>query len=152
MNTDGLETVEALRAKGAKRGSFSLSDGQRRLLGRRLLSFAGDEPVATARMKFWPGMIARYAPLFTLLMAYFFLTVLMNLAFVLYDGRLASGSIEDFSIEAFPVRTLGYWLLLFLPFLIVPPVAIFSRHVLEQRVRNLAKSLPEFQLRDYLVI
>ena len=76
----------------------------------------------------------------------------MNLMFVVYGGGIAAGSVDDFSISTFPVQTLGYWLLLFLPFLIVPPVAIFSRHVLLQRARNLAERLPEFRLRDYLFI
>jgi hypothetical protein len=101
----------------------------------------------------WQDSIARYAPLLTLLLAYFFLTVLMNIVFVVYDDGFAVPSMGvDFSISAFPVRTLGYWLLLFLPFLIVPPVAVCFRHVLEHRGRNLAEWLPEFQIRDYLVV
>jgi hypothetical protein len=122
------------------------------LSGSRLLSFAWDKTLATISMKFSTRMIARYAPLLTLLMAYFFLTVLMNLMFVVYGGGIAAGSVDDFSMSAFPVQTLGYWLLLFLPFLIVPPVAIFCRYVLQQRASDLAERLPEFRLRDYLFI
>jgi hypothetical protein len=124
--------------------------GEDRLSGGSSFHLPGTKPLRP--MKLRTGMIARYAPLLTLLMAYFFLTVLMNLMFVVYDGRLAAGSIEDFSIGDFPIQTFGYWLLLFLPFLIVPPVAIFSRHVLEPRARNLGEWLPEFRLRDYLVV
>jgi hypothetical protein len=156
---NGLESVESLFterglpvANDVQKRSLSLGCGAGRLPGRWLFSFAGGRTLATISMKFWPGAIARYAPLLTLLLAYFFLTVLMNLVFVVYGGRLAVGSIEDFSIAAFPVQTLGYWLLLFLPFLIVPPVAIFFRYALEQRARNLAEWMPEFRLRDYLVV
>jgi len=158
---NGSESVDSHRTKDAKGGSSaagnvqggSLSRGSEgRLPGSWLLSFAWDKTLATIPMKFRTRMIARYAPLLTLLLAYFFLTVLMNLMFVVYGGGIAAGSVDDFSISTFPVQTLGYWLLLFLPFLIVPPVAIFSRHVLLQRARNLAERLPEFRLRDYLFI
>jgi hypothetical protein len=111
-----------------------------------------DSQILRTSMKLWQDSMVRYAPLLTLLLAYFFLTVLANLAFVVYGDRFAARSIADFSISAFPVQTVGYWLLLFLPFLIVPPVAIFSRHLLEYRAGKLAEWLPEFRLRDYLVV
>jgi hypothetical protein len=103
-------------------------------------------------MKSWQDSMVRYAPLLTLLLAYFCLTVLANLLFVVYGDRLTARSIHGFSISAFPVQTVGYWLLLFLPFLIVPPVAIFFRQLLEYRAGKLAEWLPEFRIRDYLVV
>jgi hypothetical protein len=139
-------------ADGVEKRSLSRGCGEGRLPGRRFFSFTGDKTLATIPMKFRTAMIARYAPLWTLLLAYFFLTVLMNLVFVVYGGGVAAGSIRDFSISAFPVQTVGYWLLLFLPFLIVPPVAIFFRRLLEFRAAKLARWLPEIRLRDYLVI
>lgn len=96
--------------------------------------------------------LMRYASLLTLLAAYFFLTVLMNVVFVIYDDRFASSSIREFSISIFPVRTVRYWLLLFLPFLVVPPVAFCARRVFAKPMNVLTNWVPEFRAADYLVI
>lgn len=93
----------------------------------------------------------RYLPLATFLIAYFFLTVLMNLAFV-FDGRLASASIAAFSLAKFPYHTAGYWLLLFLPFLVAPPVALVARRLLRGPAEAVGRWTAEFSLFDYLVI
>lgn len=92
------------------------------------------------------------APLLTLLVAYFFLTVLMNIVFVLYDDDSAIPSIADFSIDHFPIRTIGYWALLLLPFVVVPPIAILTRRMVGSRVATLVGAIPEFRLADYLVV
>ena len=97
-------------------------------------------------------MLARYAPLLTVLLSYFVLTVLMNIVFVVYDDRFAALSLNFFSISAFPIHTPGYWILLLLPFLIVPPVAICVSRMLEGHLRTFAEWVPEFRLLDYLAI
>jgi hypothetical protein len=105
-----------------------------------------------ASAKFRSDRIARYAPLLTMLASYFFLTVLMNVVFVAYDDQSATSSIGVFLISAFPVQTAGYWILLFLPFLLLPPVAIIFQRILARPARMLAAWTPEFRLCDYLVI
>jgi hypothetical protein len=103
-------------------------------------------------MNFRPEILARYAPLLTVLLAYFVLTVLMNIVFVVFDDRFASTSLGAFSISAFPIHTPGYWILLLLPFLIVPPIAICASRMLESRITTFAEWVPEFRLLDYLAI
>jgi hypothetical protein len=76
----------------------------------------------------------------------------MNFVFVLFDDRAALRSLASFSISDFPVDRVGYWALLLLPFVIVPPVAIFSRRLLENKAREIAELLPEFRVLDYLFV
>jgi hypothetical protein len=111
-----------------------------------------DDATLPASVKFVPDKVMRYAPLLTMLTSYFFLTVLMNVVFVVYDDRFAMKSMDNFSIAAFPVQTVGYWLLLFLPFLALPPVAILFRRILARPARMLGAWTPEFRMLDYLVI
>jgi hypothetical protein len=101
-----------------------------------------------------PGrdFISRNAPLLVLLTAYLILTVLMNIVFAVYDDSPALSSVKPFSIRDFPISTLGYWALLFLPFLLVPPIAIFVRKASQRWVAGLVGLLPEFRLFDYLLI
>jgi hypothetical protein len=96
--------------------------------------------------------VARNAPLLVLLTAYLILTVLMNIVFAIYDDQPALSSVKPFSIHDFPIWTPGYWILLFLPFVLVPPIAIFVREVFQRWVAGLVGLLPEFRLFDYLLI
>lgn len=98
------------------------------------------------------NLFSQSAPLLTLLVAYLFLTVLMNVVFAAYDDSAAQNSISSFSILDFPIRTLGYWSLLFLPFVLVPPIATLTRKVAGNRVAAIAGSIPEFRFSDYLLV
>ncbi len=97
------------------------------------------------------NLIARNAPLLTLLVAYLLLTVLMNVVF-LYDDSAADESVRPFSILDFPIQTVGYWVLLFLPFAVLPPIALFVRRLFQRSAKAAIVAVPEFRLLDYLFI
>lgn len=102
-------------------------------------------------IRHWVG---KNLALVTFLTAYFFTSVLANLVYPFPFGvRLLHVTVPQVNVSAFSTMyTLGYWTLLFLPFLVVPPVALAARAVLGNTVRRLASATFEFRKVDYAVI
>src|ERR1700752_1099973 len=77
-------------------------------------------------------LLGRNLALIMFLVAYFLTFVLANLAYPFPIGdRLLGITAPHIDLSAFWVmRTLGYWILLFLPFTVVPIVAIGTRALL----------------------
>ncbi|WP_319797010.1 hypothetical protein [Nitrobacter sp.] len=92
--------------------------------------------------------------LIVFLTAYFFLTVLGNLIYLIPGGDIIGRiAIEDFSIANFKTaKSGGYFLLLFLPFIVTPIVAIFTRRFLGQYVNRTVKLFTDFSRLDFIAI
>lgn len=92
--------------------------------------------------------------LIVFLTAYFFLTVLGNLIYLIPGGDIIGRiAIDDFSITNFKTaKSGGYFLLLFLPFIVTPIVAIFTRRFLGQYVNRSVKLFTDFSRLDFIAI
>lgn len=88
-----------------------------------------------------PATLVRYAGLITFLISYLFLVVLGNLLyFSPFGNDLGQQTIREFSINNFyQAGSVGYWLLLFLPFLAVPAIAICVAKVAAPGAKLIAK-------------
>src|SRR6185437_9073452 len=92
--------------------------------------------------------------LIVFLTAYFFLTVLGNLIYVVPGGDIIGRvAVKHFSIANFKTaKSAGYFLLLFLPFVVTPVVAIFTRHFFGTLVDRCVKHFRDFSRLDFIVI
>lgn len=96
----------------------------------------------------------RNISLIILLVAYFLLTVVGNLIYLVPDGDVIGRyAIVGFSIQNFETaKSASYFLLLFSPFLVVPLIALGTRRLLGQKIRTVSELLVEFSPIDYLII
>jgi hypothetical protein len=92
--------------------------------------------------------------LIAFLAAYAALTVLGNITYLFPLGEyLVSSSISNFRLSQFPLaHSIGYWLLLFCPFFVVPPVAYAIRFTLSGVVRPISAEIRDFRRLDYIII
>lgn len=89
----------------------------------------------------------------TFLSAYFFTTVLANLIYPFLGLKWTSLGLTNFRFSDFSTsRTLGYWMLLFLPFFFALICVVASRSLLLPTVERIGRSLSEFDARDYAFI
>lgn len=83
--------------------------------------------------------------------AYALLTVSANVIYLFADW--GQSSVIGFSLSQFPSAwTAGFWILLFMPFVVAPPVALATRRVLGKLVSRVSWILVEFRPVDYIVI
>lgn len=96
--------------------------------------------------------LARNLPLLTFLGAYFATTVFANLVYPVL-GKGESTIIDARALSEFSTAgTFGYWLLLFLPFLVAPPIALGARALFRRQIQRVADFLPDFAKRDYVIL
>jgi hypothetical protein len=94
-------------------------------------------------------------PLIVFLGFYFVATVLANFIYhtALGEGWAQSSMIEASNFSKLPLMgTPGYWILLLMPFVMVPPLAIYSARVAKALVRRVSFLSLEFRRFDYVVI
>ncbi|UPT93886.1 hypothetical protein J4G48_0031745 [Bradyrhizobium barranii subsp. apii] len=92
------------------------------------------------------GTIRTYIALVSFLGFYFALIVIGNLLYFTDLGPLiGQRGVAGFSIHSFAhAGSAGYWLLLFLPFILTPPIAVLVRHAASPLVKlAIAPSLPK---------
>ncbi|MCK1459235.1 hypothetical protein IVB34_12805 [Bradyrhizobium sp. 2] len=77
-------------------------------------------------------LLRTYAALATFLASYFALTVVGNLIyFTPFGDGIGRVQIADFSISNFQTAgSFGYWILLFLPFVVAPPIVFAVKRIL----------------------
>lgn len=92
--------------------------------------------------------------LIVFLSAYFFLTVLGNLIYLIPGGEIIGRTaIDDFAISDFKTAgSFGYFLLLLLPFLVTPLIALSARRLMTRPVSVIAFWLRDFSPLDFAVI
>ena len=91
--------------------------------------------------------------LLTYLGAYALTTVGGNLIYFTRAGSgLAQASIENFDITQFPTSDAGYWILLFMPFVVAPAVVLLIKRLVRSPVRRLAARMTEIAPRSYIVL
>lgn len=98
--------------------------------------------------------VLRGLPLIVFLLAYFVLTVLGNLVYRLPSGEIIGQvAVENFSLKSFPAAdTPGFFILLFMPFVVTPIVAIATKRAASGLVSSIAALFREFRPLDYAVI
>jgi hypothetical protein len=91
--------------------------------------------------------------LLTFLIAYALTTLAGNLIYLTpYSEALAGSSIKNFDIRAFPTADPGYWILLLMPFVVAPPIALVVRRFFQRSVNRVISTLPAIGVRAYLVL
>lgn len=100
--------------------------------------------------------IVGHFPLLIFLASYLCLTVAGNLIYLWPVGReMASHAIGSTDFFALPgVGSTGYWCLLFLPFVVAPPIAVGVRKLVSPMMREAGARLTWLELRrsEYLII
>jgi len=94
-------------------------------------------------------------PLIVFLGFYFIATVLGNFFYhTSWAQAWVQSSVFDTTdfFELSTMRTPGYWILLLMPFAIVPPLAIFSARAAKALFSKATFRVPEFRRLDYVVI
>lgn len=91
--------------------------------------------------------------LLTFLGMYGLTTVAGNFVYVTqYGSRLAGASIADFDITKFQTTDIGYWVLLLMPFALVPPVALLVRNLLRPHIERVVSMIPPIHPAIYIVL
>jgi hypothetical protein len=91
--------------------------------------------------------------LLTFLGMYALTTVAGNLVYITQYGRgFAGASIENFDITKFPTANAGYWILLFMPFAVAPPIAFLTRNLVRGPLQKMVPTIPLLDSRVYVVL
>src|ERR1700733_12994410 len=91
--------------------------------------------------------------LLTFLGTYALTTVAGNLIyFTPFGGDIAEASIKNFDISKFPTSDVGYWILLFMPFVVAPPVTMLVERLVRRPVRGVVACIPEIGSRSYIFL
>ncbi|MFC4296742.1 hypothetical protein ACFO0J_01650 [Castellaniella hirudinis] len=98
-------------------------------------------------------IVKNLAP-FVFLSAFFLTVVIGNFLFTTDYGRRRLMEVPRYAvIYDFPtIFTPLYWLLLFLPFLLVPPIVVLVRRMLGSSIYRWCSKIPEIRILDYVVI
>jgi hypothetical protein len=91
--------------------------------------------------------------LLTFLGMYALTTVAGNLLYFTRAGAdFAEASLLNFDIRNFPTSDVGYWILLFMPFVVAPPVALLVKHLVRRPVSGVVACIPGIGSRRYIVL
>jgi hypothetical protein len=91
--------------------------------------------------------------LLTFLGAYALTTVAGNLIYFTRAGSdVAQASIKNFNISQFPTSDVGYWILLFMPFVVAPPVTLLIKRLVRCPVRGVVACMTEIAPRSYIIL
>jgi len=91
--------------------------------------------------------------LLTFLIAYGLTTVAGNLVYLTpYSEVFAGSSIKNFDIRTFPTADAGYWILLLMPFVITPPIALVIRQFFQRSVNRVTSNIPAIRIPAYIVL
>jgi hypothetical protein len=91
--------------------------------------------------------------LLTFLGMYALTTVAGNLIYLTSFGAdIAEASIKNFDISKFPTSDVGYWILLFMPFVVGPPVTMLVQRLVRRPVRSVVACIPGIGARSYIVL
>src|SRR5262249_10556857 len=86
------------------------------------------DPITSARLDPFREWVRRNFPLVAFLGSYAFFTVLANVVYPFADW--GGSSMLGFRLSQFPLAyTPGYWMLLFMPFVLAPLVAFATRRI-----------------------
>jgi hypothetical protein len=91
--------------------------------------------------------------LLTFLGTYALTTLAGNIIyFTPFGADVAEASVKNFDISKFPTSDVGYWILLFMPFVIAPPVTMLVKRLVRHPVRGVVACIPEIGSRNYIVL
>ena len=91
--------------------------------------------------------------LLTFLGMYALTTVAGNLIyFTPFGADIAGASIKNFDINKFPTSDVGYWVLLFMPFVVAPPITMLVKRLARHPMRSVIASIPGIGARSYIVL
>jgi hypothetical protein len=91
--------------------------------------------------------------LLTFLGMYALTTVAGNVVYLTqYGSGFAGASIENFDIAEFPTTDAGYWILLFMPFVVAPPIAFLVKNLVRRPLKEMVPAIPALVPRVYVVL
>ena len=91
--------------------------------------------------------------LLTFLGMYALTTVAGNLIyFTSFGPSVAEASLHNFDISRFPTSDVGYWILLFMPFVVAPPVALLIKFLVRRPVGAVVAGIPGIASRSYVIL